>query len=210
MRLRTSGDRHEIRQEYLPLLWYRLVDELQKLGKEQIEDVMKLMDIYYLTKEDWDAILELGVGPMSMDLVKLDTQTKSAFTRTYNQRSHPSPFMKASNVVAPKKAARERPDLEEAIDDSDDAEELPEAEGGGDEEEELDLKKDKYVRAPKKKPPPKKAAAKGKGKDTAKGEDDEMRASGISESEEDVKPQKGRAKATKAATGKARGRPKKV
>ena len=210
MRLRTSGDRHEIRQQYLPLLWYRLVDELQKNGREQIEDMIKLMDVYYLTKEDWDAILELGVGPMSMDHVKLDAQTKSAFTRTYNQLSHPLPFMKASNVVAPKKSDKERPDLEEAIDDSDDAEELPEAEGGGDEEEELDLKKDKYVRAPKKKPPPKKAAAKGKGKDKVKGEDDEKRASEISESEEDVNPQKGRGKAIKAAAGKGRGRPKKV
>ena len=212
MRLRTSGDRHEVRQQYLPLLWYRLVRELEKNGKEEIEDVIKLMDDYYLTKDDWDAIYELGVGPMSMDDVKLDTQTKSAFTRTYNQRSHPLPFMKASNITAPKKVAKDRPDLEEAIDDSDDAEEILDAEGGVEEEEELDLKKDKYVSAPKKKPPPKKAASKAKGKGKVKGEDAEITASDASAlgSEEDVKLQKGKGKG-KAAAGKARrGRPKKL
>ena len=36
--------------------------------------------------------------------------------------SHPVPFMKASGVVAPAKASREKPDLEEAIEDEDEAE----------------------------------------------------------------------------------------
>ena len=207
MRLRTSSDRHEVRQQYLPLLWYRLVRELQKSGKEGIESIINLMDTYYLTKDDWEAILELGVGSMSMEEVKLDPQTKSAFTRTYNQMNHPMPFMKASNITAPKRLAKERPDLEEAIDADDDAEELPEADGG-EEDEELDLKKDKYVRAPKKKAPPKKAAAKGKGKGKVKAEDADMTDGENSAAEsEEVKPPKGKGKAT--TTGKGRGRPKK-
>jgi replication factor C subunit 1 len=34
-----------------------------------------------LTKDDWDAILELGVGEADQDKVKIDSQAKSTFTR---------------------------------------------------------------------------------------------------------------------------------
>ncbi|SLM35889.1 chromosome transmission fidelity factor [Lasallia pustulata] len=206
MRLRASGDRHEIRQQYLPLLWYKLIGELEKQGKDSVKDMIKLMDSYFLTKEDYDAIMELGVGPMDMENVKIDSATKAAFTRLYNQKSHPLPFMKASNVLAPKKASKERPDLEEAIDASDEGEEVVADAANEDEEENLDLKKDKYVRAPPKKAAPKKKApskAKGKAKEDLEDELDE------DESEEDVKPKKGkgsgRGKATPAA-GRGRGR----
>ena len=194
MRLRASGDRHEIRQQYLPVLWYRLVHELQVQGKDGLADIIDLMDSYYLTKEDWDAILELGVGPMDMANVKIDSQSKSAFTRTYNQMAHPLPYMKASQVVAPKKKSKERPDLEEAIDESDSGLSSGENEAILDDDEPLDLKKDKYVAAPKKKKAAaKKAGVKGKGK--VKNEDDDN-----DENEEDVKPQKsakGKGKAKK-------------
>lgn len=82
MRLRTSGDRHEIRQQYLPTLWQNLVKKLELEGKEAVPEVIKLMDQYFLTKDDFDAILELGVGPMNQENVKLETQAKATFTRT--------------------------------------------------------------------------------------------------------------------------------
>lgn len=81
MRLRTSADRHEIRQQYLPTLWSQLVRKMEVEGKDAVEDVIELMDSYFLTREDFDAILELGVGPQRQELVSLDTQTKSTFTR---------------------------------------------------------------------------------------------------------------------------------
>lgn len=73
----------------------------------------------------------------------------------YNAMNHPLPFIKASNVLAPKKLAKEAPDLEEAIEEADDAEvlESPDAE----EDDEIDLKKDKYIKQPKVKKPSKKA-----------------------------------------------------
>src|SRR5436190_17670935 len=146
MRLRASGDRHEIRQQYLPTLWTRLVRKLEVDGKDGVEDVIDLMDSYFLTREDWEAIVELGLGPMDQKCVDIESQAKATFTRLYNQRSHPLPFMKASSVVAPKKLPKVKPDLEDAIDDSDDGEEiLGEDEAKEDESEELDLKKDKYV-----------------------------------------------------------------
>ena len=198
MRLHSSGDRHEIRQQYLPLLWYRLVKKLQTDGKDALDDVIALMDSYYLTKDDWDAILELGVGEMDAEKIKIDSASKSAFTKTYNQMSHPLPYMKASSIVAPKKKDKDRPDLEEALDESDSGADTGDDQPVLDEDEPLDLKKDKYVKAPKKKPA-KAAAAKGKaagkGKSKVKEEDDEDRELDNEEEEEDIKPKKGKGKA---------------
>lgn len=81
MRLKSSGDANEIRQQYLPVLWYQLVKRLECEGKESVQDVIDLMDSYYLTREDFDEIMELGVGPQSQELVKINTQAKAAFTR---------------------------------------------------------------------------------------------------------------------------------
>ncbi|KAK4667419.1 DNA replication factor C complex subunit Rfc1 [Podospora pseudopauciseta] len=159
MRLKSSGDHNEIRQQYLPVLWRQLVKKLELEGKEAVEDVIELMDSYYLTREDFDFIKELGVGEQDEEKVNIDTQTKSAFTRIYNQASHPVPFMRATNLPAQaKKMSRDVPDLEEAIEEEDD-DEAAIAEPVDDEEEELDLSKDKYVKASKKKAAPKKAAA---------------------------------------------------
>lgn len=196
MRLRASGDRHEIRQQYLPLLWYRLIKDLEQNGKDQVETVIDLMDSYYLTKDDWDAIMELGVGPMNMESIKIDTQSKSAFTRIYNQKSHPLPFMKASNILAPRKSTKDKPDLEEALDNSDDDDDptVDAADVDDDEDAPLDLKKDKYVKAPKKKIVAKKAALKPKGK-AKMNEGSEEDINDDDDDEEEVKPKKRRAPA---------------
>jgi replication factor C subunit 1 len=82
MRLRTSGDRHEIRQQYLPVLWTQMIKRLEVEGKSCVDEVIDLMDSYFLTREDFDFMLELGLGPQDQDTVKLDQQTKAAFTRT--------------------------------------------------------------------------------------------------------------------------------
>lgn len=82
MRLKSSGDANEIRQQYLPVLWYQLVKRLAFEGKDCVGDVIDLMDSYYLTREDFDNIMELGVGPQAQELVSIETQTKAAFTRT--------------------------------------------------------------------------------------------------------------------------------
>ena len=200
MRLRASGDRHEIRQQYLPVLWQRLVKALELHGdsKEGVQTIIELMDSYFLTKDDWDALCELGVGPQAQEVVKIPTQSKSSFTRTYNQMSHPLPFMKAGGVgMAPGRKSKDRPDLEEAIEESDDAQgldEMVDEEGDSD----LDLKKDKYVKAPKKKAVSKAGAKKGKGKVNDEDRDEAM----SDRNEEEVKPKgKGR---PKAAAGKGR------
>ena len=185
MRLRTSGNRDEIRQQYMPLIWDKSVRRLMDEGKDSVDDVIDFMDSYFLTRDDFDAMIELGLGPMDQSNVKLETQTKATFTRLYNQRTHPLPFMKASNVIATKKGPKEKPDIEDAIEESDEEEVVEEIK---DEEEEFDLKKDKYVSQPKKKAG---GAAKGKKAKKAAAEDDF-----IDDSEE--KPKKGRKGKAKA------------
>lgn len=82
MRLKSSGDHNEVRQQYMPLLWDKLVKRLQKEGTDDVGDVIELMDSYYLTQDDFDAIKELGVGPMAEEYVSIESKTKAAFTRT--------------------------------------------------------------------------------------------------------------------------------
>ncbi|KAF4631959.1 hypothetical protein G7Y89_g6175 [Cudoniella acicularis] len=201
MRLRTSGDRHEIRQQYLPVLWTRLVKRLELEGKSSVEDIIELMDSYFLTKDDLDYIMELGLGPQDESNVKLDTQAKSTFTRLYNQQSHPMPFMKAGNIMAPTaKSKTDKPDLEEALDEDDDAEVIADVEPKEEDENIEDvLKKDKYIKKPK----AKKAAAPKKASKKKAAKDDEMDID--DESEKDVKPKKRQSKA-KPAAAKGKGK----
>ncbi|KAK9238418.1 replication factor RFC1 C terminal domain-containing protein [Lipomyces kononenkoae] len=156
-RLRISGDRYEVRLQYMSAFFDHLYTPIATNGTEGVSTIIDFMDGYYLTKEDFDAILELGVGPQNGEELwkKIPTATKTAFTRQYNTMDHPVPFIRASAIVDPRKekaAKKEIPDLEEALDDvmGDDAEEEPEK--GKDEEEESidDLAKDKYIQKPSK------------------------------------------------------------
>lgn len=127
----------------------------------------------------------------------------------YNLQSHPLPFIKASTVVAPKKATKDKPDFEEAIEESEDDEELIADKDvkKEDDEEDLDLSKDKYVKqAKKKRAAPNKTATKkaptskkGKGRANESEEEEDFVIS-----EEDTKPTKGRGSKAKASGGKGR------
>lgn len=50
-----------------------------------VPEVIELMDNYYLSKEDWDTIVELGVDEKKDDLVlkKITAATKTALTRKW-------------------------------------------------------------------------------------------------------------------------------
>jgi replication factor C subunit 1 len=81
MRLRTAADRHEVRQLYVPMFWDRMPKRLSKVGKDSVPEVIDIMDSYYLTRDDFDGILELGIGKMDQSTIKIDSGTKAAFTR---------------------------------------------------------------------------------------------------------------------------------
>ncbi|EJF60036.1 DNA replication factor C, large subunit [Dichomitus squalens LYAD-421 SS1] len=165
MRLKVSGDKSEIRQSYIPSLFPHIVQPLMEQGASAVDETIEFMDEYFLTREDWDTIVELGVGDHNDAgvLKKISTATKTSFTRKYNSRDHPVAFHKAEALgKAPKKlaAAGPAPDLEEAFDVDD---EVPEAEEDEKQETDDDPERDSLIKAPKKG----KAAA-GKGKAPAK------------------------------------------
>jgi replication factor C subunit 1 len=81
MRLRTSAGRHEVRQHYVPMFWDKMPKRLQTEGKAAAQDIIDLMDSYYLTRDDFDAIQELGVGKMDEATLKIESQAKATFTR---------------------------------------------------------------------------------------------------------------------------------
>ena len=85
MRLRVSGSRQEIREQYMPMLAAKIVLPLtqQGAGASVIEETIDYMDEYFLGKEDWDAFVELGVDVMKEELIlkKIPSTTKSSFTR---------------------------------------------------------------------------------------------------------------------------------
>ncbi len=95
--------------------------------------------------------------------------------------------MKASAVVGSKKVTKDKPDLEEAMDDEDDAE-APEAAEVVDDEDD-DITKDKYIKKPKAK------AAKRGPKKASKAEADE---------DEDADKPKGRGRKAGGVKGKSK------
>lgn len=48
-----------------------------------VDEVIEQMDQYFLSKEDWDTLVELGVGDNKDDVVlkKIPTATKTSLTR---------------------------------------------------------------------------------------------------------------------------------
>lgn len=124
MSFRASADKMQLRQEYLFLLLQRMTQPLRDQGSEGIDAVVALLDHYFLNKEDYDNLLELGLGPCRSEiLVKpVATATKTALTRTLNKPGHPVPPI-FNNFAAPVKAsasvATNEADFEDAIVDSD-------------------------------------------------------------------------------------------
>ncbi|RUS23369.1 hypothetical protein BC937DRAFT_93313 [Endogone sp. FLAS-F59071] len=148
MRLSISGDKNEVRQTYLPTLTSSLG---LPIIKEQYDDGIRIMDEYYLSREDFDTIMELelaikGKQPL---LKRLNGTTKTSFTRKYNGANHPTPFMKATTTTSKKLGATiEIPDLEDAFVDD-------EVLAGGDASQEEDdgkedgLEKDNMIKEKK-------------------------------------------------------------
>ncbi|KAG2153508.1 purine nucleotide binding protein [Suillus bovinus] len=120
MRLKVSGDKHEIRQSYIPALYPHIVKPLIDEGAAAVDDVIERMDEYYLSREDWDTVIELGVGTQKDDIVNklIKPATKTSFTKKYNSTEHPIPFHKATDLgkVPKKLSGGPAPDLEDVFD----------------------------------------------------------------------------------------------
>jgi len=164
MRLVVTSDKPQIRQTYVPALYPRLVTPLIKDGSEAIPDIIDVMDHYYLSKDDWDALVELGVGEHNGDAIlkKIPAGTKTSFSKKYNASEHPIAFHKATDLgkVPKKLAGGPAPDLDEVFDVEEDVEEEKE-------EKPVDpITKDKLLREAKPKGAGKARQSKGKARAT--------------------------------------------
>lgn len=90
-RLRTGTTQEELRLQYVPLLVERLLTPMLKSGVDSIDEIIEILDYYYLTKEDYDTLMEYPIGRASTAAVlkKVPAKVKSAFTRKYNAANHP-------------------------------------------------------------------------------------------------------------------------
>ncbi|CAI4051947.1 hypothetical protein SKDZ_15G3590 [Saccharomyces kudriavzevii ZP591] len=146
-RLSTSTDKIGLRLDYLPTFKKRLLDPLSKQGADAIPSVIEVMDDYYLTKEDWDSIMEFFVGPdvTATAIKKIPAAVKSGFTRKYNSMTHPVAIYRTGSTIGAGGAATSTttPDFEDVVDADDNPapadDEEPQDSG-------TDLKKDKLIK----------------------------------------------------------------
>lgn len=163
-RLKTSTSKSDFRLDYVPVLRDALTKPLIAEGEDGIGGVIDTMDQYYFSKEDWDSVLELGVGAGdSTDILKkIPTKVKSAFTRKYNGMSHPVAIYKTGNSVASGVANKQKVDYDDVVED--DTAKDEEVDDDDKDSDEIDSKKDKLI----KKLPAGKGGAKGGAKGVAK------------------------------------------
>ena len=149
MQAQASAAKAEVRCSYVPALRSALVRPLRTSGSDGIEATLALLDEYSLTKDDYDALVELQLAlGDKKEGEDLPSAVKSALPRAYNKshRTEPRKLGKASRAAEPS-----RFDEDGALDDDAEAE---------DEDEEAEP-----VAA---KPKQKAAASKGKGKAKAR------------------------------------------
>ncbi|PSR83153.1 hypothetical protein PHLCEN_2v5802 [Hermanssonia centrifuga] len=169
MRLKVSADKSELRHSYIPALFPYLVKPLMDQGASAVDEVIDRMDDYYLNREDWDTLVELGLDEYKDEVIlkKISSATKSSMTKKYNAKDHPVAFHKAIDLgKAPKKiaSAGPAPDLEEAFEVDEDIPDEPEDKGVEDD----DITRDSLIKAPKAKGAGAKSTAGVKGKGKAK------------------------------------------
>lgn len=148
-RLRTTASKTDLRTEYMPLLSVRVSTPLVTEGEAGIQDVMDVMDHYYMTREDWDNVMDFCVGPNSGAdvLKKIPTKVKSAFTRKYNSVSHPMAIYRTGNSLAGG-TRKQKVDSEDVVEDDTARDEELETEEKTDG---IDAKRDKLIKEVKSK-----------------------------------------------------------
>jgi len=86
MQATISGSKEEVRLSYMPALRNPLVSPLIKQGSEGVGEVIRQLDEYSLTKDDFDAIMEfeLLTGAAKPAISQVPSASKAALTRRYN------------------------------------------------------------------------------------------------------------------------------
>uniref|UniRef100_A0A8C9JF87 Replication factor C subunit 1 n=1 Tax=Panthera tigris altaica TaxID=74533 RepID=A0A8C9JF87_PANTA len=142
MGLRTYSSKRTVNMDYLSHIRDALVQPLISQGVEGVQDVIALMDTYYLMKEDFENIMEISSwGGKPSLFSKLDPKVKAAFTRTYNKEVHLTPYSLQA-VKTPRHSTG-------ASLDSEYSEELNEDDSQADEKDQDSMETDAMIKAQK-------------------------------------------------------------
>ncbi|RIA91564.1 replication factor RFC1 C terminal domain-containing protein [Glomus cerebriforme] len=141
MRTKISADRSEVRESYIPTLRKALIRPLVDKKTEGVNDTIKIMDQYMITKEQFDAIMEFKDEQTRYKPTEIVSSLKSTFTKKYNSTSHPLPFLNISNVVTTKSS---RPVITADVDDFIEEEVVPDDDDVIADDDE-DLAKDRLI-----------------------------------------------------------------
>ena len=151
----ASANKQQFNLDYLTYLGKVLIQPLQKSQQQGIDECIKLLDEYYLNRDDFQTIMELNTwgktGRNPYD--QLDTQTKSSLTRIYNKTVHRTPYA----VIDMKKLKKTKGALDD--DDDDDGNDSA-ADNDEKEADDGDLEQDAMIKMAKKRAPVKAAPAK--------------------------------------------------
>lgn len=148
-KLATLTNKSQLRLNYLSILSEKLVDPLLESGSEGISKVIDVMDSYYLTKEDWEYLLDFNIGNSKYKFEevskKLSTPVKTAFTRKYNASKHPVAIYHVGVAGGGTKGgvSTQTPDFDDAVNDD-----VTEVKEENDEDDE-DVGKDKLIKQKK-------------------------------------------------------------
>ncbi|KAI9284892.1 replication factor RFC1 C terminal domain-containing protein [Umbelopsis sp. AD052] len=146
MRTKSSGDKYEVRQNYLPVLNQLIFSALLE---EDYDAAFEIMDSYYLDKDLVDAIAELEFPLRGQKTLQsqLTTSIKSTFTRKYNSTSHPVMLQPGGQTIK-KAIAVPMDDPEGTIfdDEADFGGDVSEEEQAADNDDATNLAKDKFIK----------------------------------------------------------------
>jgi replication factor C subunit 1 len=98
-----------MRLDYIPYLRSKLLKPILTNGAEGISDCIEILDHYGLSKDDFTETLKDfqftcdNVKDLKDQFASIETNTKSALTRTYNQMGHKSQALVSEQGGNPKK-----------------------------------------------------------------------------------------------------------
>ena len=81
MRTKISADRSEVRESYIPTLRKALIKPLIDQKAEGVNDTIKIMDQYMITKEQFDTIMEFKDEQSRYKLTEIASSLKTTFTK---------------------------------------------------------------------------------------------------------------------------------
>ena len=112
MSLHTTVNKNQL-YEYVSVFGLRLSDPLIKSGTAGILSVLKLMNDYGLTRQDFDTITELHTFGKTAANLSICSKVKAAFTRAYNSsnqiKSNNKNFKKQCNLADEDESENEMP-----------------------------------------------------------------------------------------------------